>query len=728
MRSLQVPTLLLVYAAAASAQSGYITKTYPAPQNTLLASADLNNDNYPDLLLYGGAAGPHILYNDRFGGFATLSTLPTGFGPQGVSGVMTHALLRPLSAHAGNDLAACIAVPGQGTYLNIYQNPGSSGSFTAGLNLLQSLPIAACAGLAAADLNGDGFLDISVMGNAGTAAAPNNFVQTYFGDGTGHFANPVTQGNISLNGSLSYSGCALTDAAGKAAASGDPSTLVVDAVCAGGSGTTFLGTGSAQGRFSFTEQREGSDTLTVRDSFAGTQDQNAVFTGASQTASSLYDAQNSGGHYTFNSLNGSIAPGLNPVQFGSARAGDLNGDGIPDIAAAYTAQPNGSSERSSYISLLLGSGSGAFTEQQHFTLGNLGAASITDLNVSPTAGFPGYSDIFALTYNSVNGATTLYQSTFNNPDYPAPECNTPQTTHTVVLCRPSQGGGSMAAVAVQAASNVPNFTLSRLYLDGKSVFESTSPIINTTLSIGDGTAYSNHQLVVVSYDSHGQAYSSGSSFNVVPGGTCIPSTPGAALCQPNNIGSINGADPNLGSPTITAGALASSGTYITALRVYVDNVATITRYNPQPTSTFQISETVPMSPGTHLIAVVAYEKTGAAFETQIYTNVSDAPPCVPSGAGAVFCLPSSSTAYAGFQTPFSVGATAANGTINAIRIYVDGISQATVISASPTKSYTVNQTLIFNTLGTHIVAVVGYQSDGNAAVATKTITVTPYPQ
>jgi hypothetical protein len=63
---------------------------------------------------------------------------------------------------------------------------------------------------------------------------------------------------------------------------------------------------------------------------------------------------------------------------------------------------------------------------------------------------------------------------------------------------------------------------------------------------------------------------------------------------------------------VTAGAAAQSGT-LTAMRVYIDNVAVYTVSTPTKSKTFQFTEQLAVTSGSHYLVVVAYESTGAAL-------------------------------------------------------------------------------------------------------------------
>ena len=62
---------------------------------------------------------------------------------------------------------------------------------------------------------------------------------------------------------------------------------------------------------------------------------------------------------------------------------------------------------------------------------------------------------------------------------------------------------------------------------------------------------------------------------------------------------------------LSAGATASTG-YITAIRVYVDNVAVTTVNDPAQNATFSIHPSISMSLGNHSVVVVGYQSNGQA--------------------------------------------------------------------------------------------------------------------
>jgi hypothetical protein len=86
---------------------------------------------------------------------------------------------------------------------------------------------------------------------------------------------------------------------------------------------------------------------------------------------------------------------------------------------------------------------------------------------------------------------------------------------------------------------------------------------------------------------------------------CIPATTGAEICSPANGATVS-------SPVrITAGA--QSGTYLTAMRIYVDNVAVAFVSISGAPAQFQTTKSVTLAAGKHHVVVVAYQHNGTAL-------------------------------------------------------------------------------------------------------------------
>ena len=147
-------------------------------------SADFNQDGHPDLLIYGSSLA--VLLNNGSGNFAAgiTSALPSG------ATTIVQVALADFNGDGFTDVAAC-TVGGSGTtgsaavYLNDH-----SGKLVPGQVIALPAP---CKGIAAGDANRDGKADLAIAYYTGTYIAPSNAVATWFGNGTGQFANSVTQ-------------------------------------------------------------------------------------------------------------------------------------------------------------------------------------------------------------------------------------------------------------------------------------------------------------------------------------------------------------------------------------------------------------------------------------------------------------------------------------------------------------------------------------------------------
>ena len=696
----------------------FTTKTYTVPRNEILRSADFNKDGKPDILVAGGTTpSTVVLLNDGTGGFLAPVAIPgTGIDP---------VALGDLNNDGFPDIVGCgpaASASGNNNNLILYLNDGT-GKFTVSQTI--PLPGARCTSVNLGDVNQDGRLDVVVTevtdSNPGVVHV-NNIIQTFFGDGTGHVGTPVTLQNINLDSTQSpsssgFTNCALDGSNGGNFYLDSHYSLMLNTLCSpfgqssgGYTGTTFLAHSDGTGHFTFTEIREGYETLggqTYDVNKDGKPD--AVVTSASggrYPSSNLYYAQNNGGgSFTYNNLVPDFNPAINPNDFIGVAVADFNGDGLNDIATDYLA--NGDNiNYYPFLSILNGSSTGAFKESLRWSLGDGATYSPEDL-LSADFNGDGKPDLALLKYDMANGINTLYIYT-NTTGTGATGCTAPTQPNTSIICQPAKGSTVTSPVTVSAASNVAGFTLNRLYLDNNPVYQTASPIVNTQINAGGG----NHNLVLVSYNNTGQAFSTSTNFTV--GNSCLPSASGAMICQPTQ-------GETTSSPlTITAGATAQSGN-ITAIRVYIDNVSTRTVYNPSTTKSLQINQSVAASNGAHHLVVVGYQSTGGYVAASDNFTVNAVANCIPSTPGSMICSPgSNATVTSPFQ--FSAGTTAQTGFTTAVRLYVDNAVAFTVSNSGQTKSQAVNQPLSLSS-GTHRLVFVGYNSAGGYSAASDTITV-----
>lgn len=270
-----------------------------------MLAADFNHDGRSDLLIYGSSLA--VSLNDGSGKFST----PIAFSVPATYGLVSQVALADFNADGYTDVAACVN-----------RSDGSSGAAAVFLNdhsgkliLDQIVPApAACKGIAAGDANRDGKADFAFTYYTGSFSAPVNTIATWFGDGAGHFANPVTQSNVALTATqdATMNPCSLASTTG-ADLDGD-GTL------------DLLLFGTCQ-----------SDVINPGD---------------------LYFARGDGsGHYSLNEISES-----NISVYGSPYINDINRDGKPDVVFMESQYgPHGSSDMKIVFAINDGSGGLAIT-------------------------------------------------------------------------------------------------------------------------------------------------------------------------------------------------------------------------------------------------------------------------------------------------------------------------------------------------------------------------------
>ncbi len=729
--ALVLPTLLLS-TAASFAQTGFTIKTYPAvlsaaSDNTRLISADLNNDGRPDLVTFGsrftGSTVPgNVFLNDGHGGFLTPVALSG-------SGFLPAVKIGDMNGDGYPDIVGCMDVgtgANQVDSLTVYLNNGN-GTFKA---LPAVTAQGQCSGLVLADINLSGHLSVVVVGSLPGQYGPDgtfypgitSYIDLFTNPGTGVLSEQGAEGITGLLDdkatSTNYTNCGIVDGAGGDFLQTGKLELVLTTQChptgsqtPGYFGTTFLGQDADPTNptnFSFTHIQSANQFY---------DNDKAVDMNGDSKLDVLSDShQSSQGFgsliYTKNTGNGSfvVSDLLDAFAVYGSGVGDFNGDGINDIAVAYT-QGNPNSPVAQSIRILSGTASGTFSDSQDFTTGPAtslgGDVVVADFNGD------GKPDIATLLYDT-NARTTsliIYTNTQSGTITP---CPAPTAANTNIICAPAKGTTLNSPVTVSAASNVTGFTLNRLYLDNTSVYQVASQMVNTPVTVGNGT----HTLVLVSYNNAGKAFSTSTTFTVgtssPPPTGCLPSAAGVSICAPT-------AGSTAASPvTITAGALAQSGN-ITAIRAYIDNVAVFTTNNPTAAKSQQVSQSVTVAAGTHTLVVVGYEGTGGSLTSTESFTVGGSTACYPSSAGAQICSPAQNATT---SSPVTVvaGATAGSGYITAVRVYVDNAAATLVNNPQQSKSFAIN-TPITIAAGKHSIVVVGYQSTGGSVSASDSVTV-----
>jgi len=734
MRSLAVlASALVISASFANAQTGFSTKTYsgvlpPTSENTQILSADFNGDGYPDLLSYGSRVTPssapgNIFINTGDGGFSGPTPLPG-------SGSLAAAAIADMNGDGYPDIVGCEnegSGQSQTVEVIVWLNKGD-GTFT---EQTTSGGYEECNAIVVGDIFHTGHPAVVVAGytpgqyNPGGQFFPgdNNNVNIYTNDGTGKLTLEG-QGTMNLDqpnaaSGASYTNCGIVDAVGADFQNNGNLDLLLTTSCQPGGNTPspyqgtvyYLPETSNNGTLGYWSPQYGQSEpeIYVNGRVADLQNDGTpdVIYAGRETATSgtaVYARNDGGGSFTFQ--NEFSAPYIEGVA-----SADFNGDGYNDIAVTYdSSSSNGAPAGPPELALLNGNGSGTFAESQSFATG-----TASELGGGIVAGdFIGNNkqDMATLVYNTTNQTTSLnvYDNTQGGS---GSGCPAPTTTNKNVICTPTSGETLNSPVTVSAASNVSGFTLNRLYLDSTSVYQTASQTVNTTITATEGT----HDLVLVSYDNSGKAFTSSVTFTVgnATGSGCIPNSPGVTICSPQNNETVSS------TYTLLAGARAQSG-YITAMRVYLDNQPGYTTDNPNKSATYQFSESFGALQGTHHLVVVAYESTGGSLSASIDIYYPpQACSSTTSGTSIEICTPNSVDAV---SSPVNIQASSYDGSgyITAIRIYVDNTAVQTLDNTAKSQRFNIN-TSVSMTAGKHYLALVGYMNTGGSVTATEYVTV-----
>jgi hypothetical protein len=297
------------------------------------------------------------------------------------------------------------------------------------------------------------------------------------------------------------------------------------------------------------------------------------------------------------------------------------------------------------------------------------------------------------------------------PAIAAAQCSPSSTVPSVHICTPTNGQTVSSPVNVTAAAVGANGVSSmKIYLDGTSVYTTSSSTLNASITAAAGV----HKLTVKAWDHTGASWSSSLSFTVSSstgggGGSACTATADHTvnICAPLNNSTI-------ASPvTVTAAAAASNG--VSAMRIYVDSTAVYTQNN-----TTSISQAVTIADGTHTITVVAWDAAGASFTSAVTVTVSSGS---TSGGGSCtatadhtvrICAPANGSTV---TSPVSVTAAAlASNGVSTMKIYLDGVSVFTTSGSSINTALTISS-------GSHHITVKAWDKSGTAFSSSVNFTV-----
>ena len=189
---------------------------------------------------------------------------------------------------------------------------------------------------------------------------------------------------------------------------------------------------------------------------------------------------------------------------------------------------------------------------------------------------------------------------------PGSGCPPSSVANTVVICEPTEGSTVPSPVHV-TASATGQFAIvhMRIYIDNNAVFDTDASTLDTLLPMGSGQ----HNMVVVAWDSHGNAFVASRNFTASgsSGGFCgLPATDQTInICSPTAGSTVN-------SPVaVSARARWNCCGAVTHMRVYIDNVD---KFDMDFPTNNEIDTHLDVPLGSHNMVIVAWNSTGAHIQ------------------------------------------------------------------------------------------------------------------
>jgi len=574
----------------------FSTKSYPVGAGPAqLIVADFNGDHIPDLATVNTSANTvSILLNKGDGTFRPQLEFATGPAPVGLAAMDWNkdGKMDLVVVNSGADAAHSISIligNGDGTFQPHHDIPGAPNGNS----------------IAVGDFNHDGNPDIATSSNN-----PVNAVYVSLGNGHGGVVSQkVTTGFGATTTDPSASPFLLLKIAW-ADFNRDGKDDLYYIECCGGPDIAFgaFGVLTGNGDGTFTDHLINGQDFDVFNLSSMDINQDGL-SDAIVSYHCVHDfcggveGRINNGDGTFRNI-----PDVKGIEFeeepdlGGGAAFDVDGDGLKDFVGVGASFDNGNFPTTMTLIISRQNADGSFAG----TFGTGASGFITvPINAPVGESLPqvvadfnhdGKPDLAFLADSGGNNVFVVLNTTPPRP------CQLRTTDHSVTVCHPSDGavGLSPAHIVSHATSSTP-VSVSQVYLDFKLVLQVPGRNINTNLPLTPGE----HRLEVKSW-SNGHPFHNDfflSTPRSIPATVppCAESTNFAVnICSPGQNASVDA--------PVHVVAAAKSTAHITTMQIYLD----FKEVFHSPNSTL-IETDVPMSSGSHLLVVKAFDSTGRSF-------------------------------------------------------------------------------------------------------------------